>query len=451
MYTIIGSNKTTDLESDLEQFFKGEFLIDPRNSTKMEMDAYSIYSLAEGLNKDDLKTRLINGLYKNLELRKNKKFWVHNVWECDEIHFRFTSAALRILLYNKAKEFFEEKEVDRIDLLFTHISYKESLIKGQWFLHDSIEYDGLKYPSKHLKNNKLGSKFSNMLVYNTHFDTLITCMMYQKIVGINLNNEIKDALVALDFLLSNINVIPKGWSWFDKSIREFGFRFTGKRDVTSRIIYKIINNVYYKGIRSKLKENYNVFWHNDGFLERDMCQLVANHHYHVVNIWDFAKLLTWLNELDLNDQFASYIKIKEKLNKGIEYALTQTYLNFCLTHRDRDALVCHLLETLILASGLNMSNDISKDNYFKLREMVKPTPGILGFDMVISGIDCAERKNRFFEKNNYQNLDVVPLVNGGYFIANRSNYSVEVIGCSDFFTRKKITEVDSKEIIIVFF
>lgn len=294
--TVLGSGSLVELPTDVDSFVRNGYLIDRRNGSLMEMDAIGLYSIAEILKeKDKIRNLVINGICTNLNASKDFGFWKHGVWGHDEVHLRFTSSALRLLLLiDNSQEL--HHGLDKNELLLKHLEYSELLDEGRWFFHDSIEPSCASYPQAHINNKCLGSSLGNMMILNTHLDTMTTLLMYQYSCHDKaIDAYITDSIKALDFYIESASKLPLAFEKIDGIIRNNYLKLFGNKKLVSKIIRGGLSVLYYRKIRLLFKKVYNVALFSDGYIERDLCLGGPSFDYHVVNIWDLARVLTWLN------------------------------------------------------------------------------------------------------------------------------------------------------------
>ena len=182
-FTLIGSCLPINVPSEVEKVCYKDRLIDRRDNSPMEMDGYSLYlalkayEIRYSSDLYDEKTEIVSALLERLH--QCGGFWSHGKWTAnkEEIHLRFTSAAIRLLVEAYIDGIIKDTFLIK-RLLYNHLKYSEKLDMGEWFLHDSFESEihNLHYPSHFSKNNQWGSSYRNLLVLNTHIDTLNTLL-----------------------------------------------------------------------------------------------------------------------------------------------------------------------------------------------------------------------------------------------------------------------------------
>ena len=205
---VIGSSVDTIFPRDIPLYFRDGIVIDRRNNTPMEMNAYSLYlglRALETMTKADYQTErreIVEAVIKRMQSCGG--FWSHGAitGSYKEVHMRFTAAAIRLLV-----EAFGDGIISNsstiVGALKKHLSFSERLTFGTWFFHDSIEQYSLEECSAQfptwtppMRSIVWGSSNGNCLVLNTHIDTLITIL--QVLHRIELDDEDRQ------FLLTNL-------------------------------------------------------------------------------------------------------------------------------------------------------------------------------------------------------------------------------------------------------
>lgn len=318
-FTLLGSNSVVDLPKDLSVLIKDDVLIDPRDGKPMEMDALYLYfdliALEQVNNVDysSYKKQLAEALFTPI-LRYG--FYKHMHWTKDEIHLRFTSSALFLICYLKQNSIQINSDLDLESLLLKHISYGEYLDNGYWFFHDSLEKEGASYPDyNRFKNVLWGSSPTNLLILNTHIDTLVLLLYYLK-HNTKENNEQIEKIVklAVNTLNRLLYLKPNLFHKVDSRFRELFFK--SMIDNSDTIRYKVLKKYLYT-FRFFLKNKYPLFFFPDGYSEREIGLAGEAILYHVVNIWDLCRLQLVVRNYDTNGLDVKVIN--EKIKLGVDY------------------------------------------------------------------------------------------------------------------------------------
>lgn len=384
--TVLGSCTVIDFPHEIERFFDGDHLVDPRNGLLMEMDAWSLWCLARDSNDHMLQRRICRGLLANLS-GSSPNFWSNGMWGFDEAHLRFTSTALRLIVFelgyfsiNLTKE-----------LLARHASFHDKIGNGLWFLHDSIEYNQQSFYPKWTGIHFSNSSPHNMLILNTHLDTLTTLLVANHMGVRNIPGQgdtealIRKGLDCADDYFDKSEVANKALSALDSIIRAVIIKHYSGSSLISRFIRSALYRVYYKKIRLSFKKYKLIKQWRDGFWERDLRLQGPSLEYHVVNIWDAARLLLWMKINHIQHPRLES-SLRETTSKAIKFcANSGSYENHMrLISKDR-GISNELLEALVILSALGYYETNFNALYIKWREMAPPSPGIMGIDPIISG------------------------------------------------------------------
>lgn len=338
--TIIGSDLEASLPKDLPIYFRDGILIDRRNNTPMEMDGYSIYLALKALEKAygtsyrAERKALVDAITRRMQARGG--FWSHGAATGSEgeIHMRFTSAALRLLIEAFKDGLLADSSMI-IEALRRHLSYSEPLNSGTWFLHDSFEKGGTTsrgwiWP---IRNSVWGSSDTNCLVLNTHLDTLVTILQVLRCVDLNdgdrlyLVSQSRSGIAALKSALSSNSGYL--WSYFaslDSAVRSLLFQTYSYPSLLAKVARKAFIWMYFRA-RRRLRSKLPGYVFPDGYLERDVGLYGTGFNYHVVNAWDLAKFVIQIKEYGFAD--ADLFDTCERLiDRGLEYAIKSSYWCF---------------------------------------------------------------------------------------------------------------------------
>ncbi|REL30216.1 hypothetical protein [Thalassotalea euphylliae] len=402
--TILGSCTVVAWPKDITAFFKNGHAIDPRNGSQMEMDALSIYHFANFSNDDKLKTLCVEGVHNNLA---GNSFWRHGVWGHEEVHLRFTSSALRLLLLEqqnysqsdgsqksatliastKRARYQKTAKQQVIELLTKHCDFHERIGSGVWFYHDSIESGELPfYPQWH-GDDFLNASASNKLILNTQLDTLTTLLIANKTLELPtpLSAMIDDGLDALEaYWQASIN--EKGWfNVLDSMMTAIYSVFLGRKGRITKKLQLVIKQFYYNKFRLKVKQCKPIRSFKSGFQERDIRLTGGALEYHVVNIWDMCKLLLWLKVNNVQRPTLETNLLAE-IRSGLAYLHRSTfYKSFMKRVGQTNGFCNEALESIILALYLGIREQWLVSLYIEICSYSPPSAGVLGIDPIVTG------------------------------------------------------------------
>ena len=156
-----------------------------------ELDAYGLYLRLSGLEAATgkrlyriLKQQVVHAVVSRQRLEGG---WFHGEWTDDmECHVRLHCGGMHLL----ATAYEEDPDPAVLEALAKAAGFLASLVDqtemGAWILHDTLELsrEGMEQaPFAWLPSTVLGKKKTNMLVLNTHLDSLIALDRYRALAG----------------------------------------------------------------------------------------------------------------------------------------------------------------------------------------------------------------------------------------------------------------------------
>jgi hypothetical protein len=399
--SIVGSFTTLSLPGEFSCLLQSGVLCDPRNGLPMEMDAYSAYLALKALEKATgsqylpERNRLCNALTDRLNHCDG--FWRHGAWTGSEteVHMRFTAAAIRLLV-----EAFEDGLVDSPDIiaetLKRHLAYSERLTRGTWFFHDSLEHASttLAYPQRRLPNRAFGSSPRNCLALNTHLDTISTVLNVLQRVPLSPTDRdqftaaAESGLTALELVLREVaSPIWRPFSALDSAIRAMVFRSHGaRRSSPGQRIKKKMQGLVRKSwfpLRQRIRSRMAGFAFSDGYIERDIALAGTSFEYHLVNVYDLARLLIQLREYPLAGHAALVRQCGMLVDAGLDYAICSSYFDFMTASARQNTRAILLCEAILARLSTRAEETVPPHwvrAYCAIRRLLPPSPAILGYD-----------------------------------------------------------------------
>lgn len=419
--SILGSCTVINYPEDIDLFFHGEVLVDVRNGYPMEMDSLPLLMLATNSQDYKLKERIARGIMKNLE-KSGGFLWKCGVWGNEEVHLRFTSTALRAIFI--FPELFPAGMGHK--LLLNHVSHHDNGLNGTWFLHDSIETEKLPFYQSWSGVQFQNASANNMLILNTHLDTLITLLVAsQKLPnGKEFHKWIQDGLLALETYYDETSVVSGIYAKVDSAFRA-GMAFCyGRKNIFCRGFSYIAIRVYYRRVRMLVKSKIKVRGFSDGFLERDVRLTGPSLEYHVVNIWDSARLLLWLEYASI-DVGPLKQKLLDSITNGLKYCFnSKCYSSYMKRLSAEKGVSNEVLESIAILVAMGGRESWLVNLYLGYRKFSPPSVGIMGLDYSLSGLD--KNSDIIQRINNIEGMDVIPFSNGKIFVANHSENCIEL-------------------------
>lgn len=402
--TILGTCLPAVLPDDLDCFFRDGVLVDRRNGTPMEMDGYSVYlglkalELREGADLGCEKRRILDAVLQ----RRNacRGFWTHGAWTGSEreIHMRFTAAAIRLLVEAYGDGLLDDERIITASLR-EHLRFAEDISAGVWFLHDSLELPHLRIPNPfpHKTNRVWGSSTANLLVLNTHLDTLITLLFVLRKVPIPAEERMwfldraRGGMLALKHVLApDVSV---GWRVFgqvDSALRNALFASGDSRRLPARLARRIVKEVYFP-VRHALRSKLPGFAFPDGYIERDICLEGFGFEYHIVNVWDLARFASELQKSAVLNDPELMRRCEDLADRGIDYAIASSYWIYVLSTTANHGGANELCEAMLIRLRAS-ANKRWSEAYEHIQRLVPPTPALVGYDPLILA-EGPERSN----------------------------------------------------------
>lgn len=395
--SVVGSFVKARLPDDIELFVKDGICVDRRNGTPMEMDAYSLYLGLKALeNVSGRSYETERGVLVRAVLKRMNDcdgFWAHGAWtgSPNEIHMRFTAAAIRLLI---------EAHVDGIGVsksqvllaLKRHLGFSEQLGQGTWFLHDSLELPHAELEHhRRTDNYAFGSSAENCMVLNTHVDTLVTIMHTLRRVDV----DKADRVALLSSLASGIDALkyvldsPKTAAWIafsrvDSRLRDALFLTYGYSGTFSRTVQSLIKRKYFP-VRKRIRARLPMFVFSDGYLERDISLAGTNFEYHLVNLYDLSRLIAEADEAGLSLDKDVMSRCETLIDTGLDYCIRTHYWKYLIAstaETTRAILICEVIVARTRKLGLRTPKHWIRA-YCEIRLILPRTPALFSYDPVI--------------------------------------------------------------------
>jgi hypothetical protein len=394
----IGTFLPISIPDGLSELYLGGVLNDRRNDTTMEMDGYSIYLALKALDWTrpggfaSERKQIIDALLTRMS--QCDGFFSHGAWtgSTEEIHFRFTAAAVRLLLEGWQDGLCRLEDLRGV--LDKHVSYFETLPIGLWFLHDSLELAETRAldPSRPTSNHAWGSSLKNCMVLNTHLDTLATlvhCLnrgVIPEAKAAPYLDRVRSALDALQAVLEqNKSLNWKVFSFFDSRFRDIVFLLallpTSSKEKARESLTRVVRLRRY--IRSKMFG----FRFNDGYLERDISFPGTYFEYHIVNLYDLARVICEVKENGVlrNGRWPidDWIAI---LDRALDYACRAPYSFELKSSTKETGRAIYVCEGILLRLSFDDKFKPPQSwvtTYCVIRRRVPPSAAILGYDPFI--------------------------------------------------------------------
>lgn len=394
-FTPIGTYRPVPIDQIFENLVIDGVFIDRRNNTPMEMDAYSAYLALKACDDGgDANRAARQRIVEVIEARRQAcgGLWRHGVWApaVEEIHLRFTAAALRLLVEAHVDGLYPDV-LALVATLKAHLSHVEQLDIGPWFLHDSLECPAFaEYAlEKPLPNQLWGSTSGNCLVLNTHIDTLLT--LYDALARVALSAEDREDLTnlaqaATTTLERSLAASPPWWwggfGMIDSLARGFLLNNPQPKSRIANIVkWRIVINGWFR-LRRRVKACAGIFVFGDGYLERDISLLGYFMDYHVYNLHDLVRLVR------CTDRSAPLVPALRKrilaiVGDAIDYACRAPYADFVIAGTRENGRAAVLVEAIEAWRTLSPGGSVPAAwtaMAERIAHIVPPTPALMGYD-----------------------------------------------------------------------
>lgn len=444
--TILGSCTVIQFPEQIEQFFCNDNLVDVRNGHKMEMDALPLLFLAEFQYQTKLKHRIIHAILANL-VQSGGDLWRCGIWGFEETHLRFSAVALRLMLLEQ-----REFEPALITNCFkNHLMHSEKALGGRWFYHDSIETNRQPYYKPWTGGKCVDASAHNMLILNTHIDTLITLLMAKKLASktLTVDQYIDEGLVALQNFITNTHIVDGFKSAVDSIMRNILLLSMSikQQTIINKVVTRVVKKLYYNKLRYSVKQRINIRGFTDGFLERDVRLSGESLEYHVVNLWDMSRLLLWMHYTSYEHKSLVTALSTQAIN-GLKFCYKSSlYTWFIRRISESKGINNEVLEAIAILTVLGYRYEWMGSLYLKYRKFSPPSVAILGIDKTISGGASLQNIH-----TNNPLIDIIPFENELIFIANHSDQALalnqlfqqehpaQLYGCSILWASKQQNE-----------
>lgn len=265
-----------------------------------ELDAQSLYVILSGLNGLTgkslyrlLKDQLVLSL---IDRQCQDGGWYHGEWtELMESHYRLHCAGIQ-LLAAALQEGEDERIRSALEMAADFVSRRAQRIDaGVWFMHDSLEADEesiKRYPFRWASSRAFGKRRTNMLILNTHLDTIIALDRYREATGDERYvPQVASACEAAEAVLGErpAEALYRVLSWV------INLTLLPKREAARLpLAVRVLKRIGWKYLAPNL-HRIKAIWPRiimpNGFIERSLTQAGFTSRYQSVHLWDLARFL----------------------------------------------------------------------------------------------------------------------------------------------------------------
>jgi len=263
-----------------------------------ELDAYALYLILSGLQVATGKTLYsllkMQVLRSVLDRQSDDGGWYHGEWTDDmECHVRLHCGGMHLLatVLDEGHDPGVADALERAARFLVGLTDQTRL--GTWFLHDSLETsrEGMnKGPFPWVSNRVLGKSETNMLVLNTHLDSLIALDRYQQVTG---DKQFAAAIKSGGLAAHGILSLRPAEAFYRRfyNLVDLTLLPTSKAEslpfyirALKRITWKyLIPRVHY------LRSRWPRLVMPNGYVERAVGLRGVSHAYQSVNVWDLIR------------------------------------------------------------------------------------------------------------------------------------------------------------------
>lgn len=339
-YFIYGSHSTYNRPADVYAHLIHGYVYDtqfiwPRYwKIADELDAYALYLVLSGLEFSTgkhlyglLKRQI---LYSVIARQREDGGWYHGEWtDRMECHVRLHCGGMHLLATALEEQHDPViAEAFRKSAAFVAKLTDETAM-GAWFLHDTLELsrDGMNHgPFPWLASRVLGKSETNMLVLNTHLDTLIALDRYRRLTGDTqfdvlitsgqrataaiLARRPAEALYRFLYRLIDLTLLPV------ESARRLPLPLRALKRLTWKYLTPRMHRIRTRWPRLVMP---------NGFIDRALSLRGVSHAYQTVNLWDLIRY-----QRRFPDQ-----PIAEIINKALTYIQNTPLRSFWVEHKKK--------------------------------------------------------------------------------------------------------------------
>lgn len=273
-----------------------------------ELDAYSLYVTLSGLERATgkrlytlLKVQVVHSV---IARQAADGGWYHGEWTAGmESHFRLVNAAV-LMLTSYVEQHDDKVARESLERAVAFLAARsQRLDVGAWFMHDSLEGtpEGIRqYPFTWSKSTALGKQASNMLILNTHLDSVIALDRYIQVTQDDRYRPLIDS--ARNSALTVLMLQPCEWLYrlifriLDLTLlpKEAAARLPLPKRMVKRIGWKYIAPALHH-----LKARFPRLVMPNGYIDRSLCQKGFSTRYQSVHVWDLVRYIRRFPEKEL--------------------------------------------------------------------------------------------------------------------------------------------------------
>jgi len=270
-----------------------------RRKTPSENDAHALSVCIDGLAKATGKAlyRLLGRhlLISVLDRQGADGGFHHGEWtETREAHFRLHASAMHLMMDRLTNEDDPAVRTALARAMSFAARQRDRTALGDWFLHDELELSAAGMnagPFKWIPSTACGKSPTNMLVLNTHLDTLVALIRYRELTG----DRGYDALIDSARTAAETVLALRPMEWLYRILfRAFALVFLPTPQAAALSLpqraLKRLTWRYLLPWLPHLKARWPRLVMPGGYVDRDLSLRTWSHRYLTVNAMDLARI-----------------------------------------------------------------------------------------------------------------------------------------------------------------
>ncbi len=278
--------------------YENRFLWPYHRKSCSENDAHTLYVTLLGLERAT--GRKIYSLLKDqllvsvLARQSSDGGWHHGEWSEDmEAHLRLNGSAIHLLM-DSLDERDDPVVRQALERAVSFVSrHCDETAAGVWFLHDSLELTEAamkKTPFRWQASRVLGKSVSNMLVLNTHLDTLVLMDRYRQVSGDARYDGLIDSAKNAARAVLNLRPLESVYGLLLRLVRLNLLPL--KEQMSLPLPLKALKRIGWQWLRPnffRLTARFPRFVMPGGYIERAMTLRGMADDYHSINVMDLSR------------------------------------------------------------------------------------------------------------------------------------------------------------------
>ncbi|MGE3771985.1 MAG: hypothetical protein AB7I32_03610, partial [Gammaproteobacteria bacterium] len=219
----------------------------------------------------------------------------HGEWtEANEAHFRLHASAMHLMMDALAAAPDPAVSAALARAMAFATRQRDRTAFGDWFLHDELELSAAGMdagPFKWIPSTACGKSPTNMLVLNTHLDTLVALLRYRELTGDRSYDALADSAQASAAAVLNLR--PMEWL-YGLLFRLFALVFLPTRRAAALPLpQRALKRIAWRYLLPwlpRLKARWPRLVMPGGYVDRDLSLRTWSHRYLTVNALDLARI-----------------------------------------------------------------------------------------------------------------------------------------------------------------